>query len=145
MTKKELEQLIDLKKEIRELEQNIAKIERMDIGTMPVKVNASSQSFPYMPERVTVQGYDVKLADKRDILLYEKKTLLYERKEKAAEEEKRLMQYINSIKESKVRRIMQYKYIDGYSWEKIGDMMHFDRRTGERIISRYLSQNKKSL
>lgn len=143
MTKKELEQLIDLKKEIGELEQSIARIKLMDIGIMPIKVNASSQDFPYIPGRVTVQSYNATLADKRDRLLYEKKTLLSERKEKAAEEEKRLIQYINSIKESKVRRIMQYRYVDGYSWEKIGDIMHFDRRTGERIVSRYLKINKK--
>ena len=37
---------------------------------------------------------------------------------------------------------MQYKYVDGYSWDKIGNIMHFDRRTGERIVSRYLNQNK---
>lgn len=141
MTKKELEQLIDLKKEIEEIEQNITHIKLMDIGTMPVRVDASSQGFPYIQSKATVQGYDPRLANKRDKLLYEKRILLNERKEKAAEEEKRLTQYINNIKESRVRRIMQYRYVDGYSWEKIGDIMHFDRRTGERIVSRYLRQN----
>ena len=46
MTKKELEQLIDLKKEIEELEQKIAQIEQMDISSTPVRVNASGQKFP---------------------------------------------------------------------------------------------------
>lgn len=141
MTKKELEQLIDLKKEIMEIEQNILDIKLMDIRTMPVRVDASSQGFPYVQGKATVQSYDPRLASKRDKLLYEKRILLNERKEKAAEEEKRLTQYINDIKESRVRRIMQYRYVDGYSWEKIGDIMHFDRRTGERIVSRYLIQS----
>lgn len=143
MTKKELEQLIDLRKEIEELEQNIIKIKQMDIKEVSIKVSASSQSFPYVQGRVAVQEYDPALADKRDRLLYEKRILLCDRKEKATEEERHLMQYINNIKESRVRRIMQYRYIDGYSWEKIGDIMHFDRRTGERIVSRYLKRNKK--
>lgn len=141
MTKQELEQLIHLKQEIEELEQNIVKIESMDIQSVPIKVDASSQCFPYVQSRATVQEYDLALADKRDRLLCEKKLLLCDRKEKAAEEEKRLIQYINNIKESCIRRIMQYRYVDGYSWEKIGDIMHFDRRTGERIVSRYLKRN----
>ena len=41
MTKKELEQLIDLKKEIKELEQSILKIQQMYIGDAPVAVDAS--------------------------------------------------------------------------------------------------------
>lgn len=143
MTKKELEQLIDLKMEIEELEGKITKIEQMDISSVPIKVNASEQNFPYVRGRVTVQGCDPVLYDKRSRLLCENKMLLKEREAKAVEEEKRLIQYINNVKESRVRRIMQFRYVDGYSWEKIGDIMHFDRRTGERIVSRYLKQNKK--
>lgn len=142
MTKKELEQLGDLKKEIEELEQNIRRIEQMDIETSPIKVTASGKSFPYTQGRVTVQGYNPKLADRRDRQLYEKRILLGDRKHKAAEEEKRLLAFINDIEESRIRRIMQYRYVDGYSWEKIGSIMHFDRRTGERIISRYLKHKK---
>lgn len=143
MTKKELEQLIDLKREIKEIEQNIMKISSMDIGVVPIKVDASRHGFPYVQSNATVESYDPRLADRRDRLLWEKRMLLNQRKEEAAKEEKRLTQYINNIKESRVRRIMQFRYIDGYSWEKIGDIMHFDRRTGERIVSRYLRQNKK--
>lgn len=144
MTKKELEQLIDLKEEIDELERNIAKIEQMDIKDTPIKVAASSQDFPYTQGRAIVQEYDPVLADKRDRLLCEKRVILSDRKHKAAEEEKRLMRFINNIEESRIRRIMQYRYVDGYSWEKIGGIMHFDRRTGERIISRYLKRKNES-
>ena len=45
MTKKELEQLIDLKKEIKELEQSILKIQQMYIGDAPVSVDASKKIF----------------------------------------------------------------------------------------------------
>ncbi len=142
LTKKELEQLIYLKKEIEELEQKIAQIEQMDISSAPVRVNASGQNFPYVQGWATVQGYNPVLADKRSKLLCENKMMLKERKESAAREEQKLLQYINNVKESRIRRIMQYKYVDGYSWDKIGNIMHFDRRTGERIVSRYLNQNK---
>lgn len=143
MTKKELEQLTDLKKEIKEIEQNISEIKQMDIGAVPVKVDASGRNFPYVQGKMTVSSYDPVLADKRAVRLYNKKALLEERKKKAVEAESQILQYINSIQESRVRRIMQFRYIDGYSWEQIGAIMHFDRRTGERIVSRYLGQNKK--
>lgn len=143
MTKKELEQLIDLRKEIKELEESILKVEQMEIEGIPIKVKASYQDFPYIQGKISVKSYNPVLVDKRDRIICEKKMLLNERKQKIIEEEKKLTQYINNISESRVRRIMQYRYIDGYSWEKIGNIMHFDRRTCERIVSRYLKQSKK--
>lgn len=143
MTKKELEQLIDLKKEIKELEQSILRIQQMYIGDAPVAVDASKKNFPYTQGKAIVHGYDPVLAEKRSKRLYEKKILLDDRRKKAAKEERRLIQYINSIPESRIRRIIQFRYIDGLTWERIGEIMHCDRRTGERIVSRYLKQNKK--
>lgn len=141
MTKRELEQLTDLKREIGEIEQNIAKIEQMDIKAVPIKVDASSKCFPYIQSRAVVQEYDPVLADKRDRILYEKSMLLEERKRKAAEEELMLTQYINNVKVSRVRRIMQYRYVEGFTWEKIGEIMHCDRTTAEKMITRYLKKN----
>ena len=140
MTKKELEQLIDLKKEIAELEQCIVKIEQMDISSAPIKVNSSQKDFPYIQGFASVPGYDPVIADRRARRLYEKKILLEERKEKAAQEEKKLIQYINSIQESKIRRIMQFRYIEGLTWERIGAIMHCDRTTADKMISRYLKK-----
>lgn len=130
MTKKELEQLIDLKKEIKEIEQNIMKIEQMGTSSTDVK------------ELIIVHGYDAVQTAQLNQHLCEQKALLCERKTQVAKEENELMLYINNIQESRVRRIMQFKYLDGYSWEKIGEIMHFDRRTGERIVSRYLRRQK---
>ena len=144
MTKKELEQLIDLKKEIKEIEQNILKIEQMDIGALPVKVDASGRNFPYIQGTMTVSSYDPALADKRAARLYSKKVLLEERKKQAAEAENQLLQYINNIYESKIRRIMQFRYVEGLTWERIGEILHCDRTTVEKMISRYLKKNSKN-
>lgn len=143
VTKKELEQLIDLRKEIDELEQSILKTEQMDIGAVPVKVDASRQNFPYIQDRITVKSYNPTLADKRARLLYNKRVLLEERKKRAAEEETKLLQYINQIKESKIRRIMQFRFVEGLTWEKIGGIMHCDRTTAEKMVNRYLKKSDK--
>ena len=142
MTKKELEQFIDLKKEIKEIERSISALEQMDIGSVPVKVDASQRNFPYIQGKMTVSSYDPVLADRRAARLYNKKVLLEARKKKADEAETQLLQYINSIQESKIRRIMQFRYNDGLTWERIGEIMHCDRTTAEKMISRYLKKHE---
>ena len=86
VTKKELEQLIDLKKEIKELEQSILKIQQMYIGDAPVTVDASKKNFPYIQGKAIVHGYNPVLAKKRSEHLCEKKMLLDDRRKKAAKE-----------------------------------------------------------
>lgn len=141
MTKKELGQLIDLKKEIKEIEESILKIEQMDISSAPINVKASKKNFPYVQGHMTVPGYNPALADKRDRLLLERKMLLDARKNKAVNEERKLLQYINNIQESRIRRIMYFRFVEGYTWEEIGKIVHCDRTTAEKMIVRYLDRN----
>ncbi len=103
MTKEELEQLIDLRKEIKEIE---LKLKYEDAGH-------PSENFG----------------------------LLEARKHMAAELEKEITEYINSVKDSRIRRIMQYKYVDGYTWRKIASIMHYDRSYPEKAVTRYLDRH----
>lgn len=103
MTKEKLEQLIDLRKEIKEIEQ------RLDCDKCPLG-NAE---------------------------------LLEERVHMAAELEREITAYINSVEDSRIRRIMQYKYVDGYTWRKIACIMHYDRSYPEKAITRYLNKHSK--
>ena len=106
MTKEKLEQLIDLRKEIKEIEQKI----RQEGAENPICSSGNAN-------------------------------LLKNRKEMAAEVEKQITEYINSVVDSRVRRIMQYKYVDGYTWRKIARIMHYDRSSPEKIITRYLNRH----
>ena len=103
MTKKELEQLIDLKKEIKELEQSILRIQQMYIGDAPVAVDASKKNFPYTQGKAIVHGYDPVLAKKRSEHLCEKKMLLDDRRKKAAKEKKSLRCWWPTTKRSSRR------------------------------------------
>ncbi len=67
--------------------------------------------------------------------------LLEERIHMAAGLETEITEYINSVNDSKVRMIMQYKYIDGYTWKKIANIMHYDRSYPEKAVTRYLKKN----
>ncbi len=103
LTKEKLKQLIDLRKEIKEIEQKI-KHEDTEI-----------------PSGNTA--------------------LLEKRKHMAAELEKEISGYINSVDDSRVRRIMQYKYIDGYTWKRIAKIMHYDRSYPEKVVTKYLNKH----
>lgn len=103
MTKEELEQLIDLREEIKEIEQ---KIKRGDTGYPSSNLE-----------------------------------LLKARKHMAAQLEREITEFINSVKDSRIRRIMQYKYVDGYTWRKIANIMHYDRSYPEKVVTRYLHKH----
>ena len=141
ITKKELNQLNDLKAEIKELEQKITALKQKETERVQDKVKSSYKKFSYIQGSITIEGFDRKGTERRDNLLYTKKMILIARKTKAEQEELKLMQYINSVSDSKVRRIMQYRYIDGYTWEKIGNILHCHRTSAEKIVTKYLSKN----
>lgn len=143
MTKEDLEQLCDLRKEIAELEYKIARLSRRGSSIVSDKVQASSKDFPYVQTTVKIEGYDYVGDQKSRKQLRKKRILLQQRKEQAEALELRITQYINSISDSGIRRMIDYKYIEGYTWEKIGRIFHCDRTTAEKRVSNYLKEHPK--
>ena len=128
MTKEELEQLNDLRREISELEAAIDKIKQQKTECVIDKVRASGSEFPY------IDGY----GGHRRERIQRKENILDERRQKAEAEEIRIMEYINSVQDSRVRRIMQYRYVQGFSWERIAGIMNYDKSYIQRLISKFL-------
>lgn len=143
MTKEELNQLNDLKEEIKELEQKIRYLAQKKIGATYDKVKASYSDFPYIQGNATIYGFDSKSADARDAAIENKIKILEARRRKAEKEEEKISKYINSVEDSRVRRIMEYRYIDGYKWDKIAKILHCDRTTPEKIVMKYIGEHKK--
>lgn len=141
MTKEDLQQLCDLREEIAEIEMKIAKLSSRGSRIVSDKVEASMKDFPYTPTSVKITGFDV-VADKNTrAQIMNKRMLLEKRRNQAAELETRITAFINSIPQSKIRRMVEYRYIDGYTWEKIGQIFHCDRTTAEKAVSKYLREN----
>lgn len=141
MTKEDLEQLCDLGKEITELEYKIARLSSRGSRIVSDKVQASSKEFPYVQTTVKIEGIDFAGDQKSRRQLRQKRILLQQRKEQAEALELRITQYINSIQNSGIRRMIEYKYIEGYTWEKIGRIFHCDRTTAEKKVSNYLKEH----
>ena len=141
MTKEDLEQLCDLRKEIAELEYKIARLSSRGSRIVSDKVQASSKDFPYVQTTVKIEGYDYVGDQKSRKQLRKKRILIQQRKEQAEALELRITQYINSTSDSGIRRMIDYKYIEGYTWEKIGRIFHCDRTTAEKRVSNYLKEH----
>ena len=86
MTKEELDQLQDLRQEIRELEYKIARLRNRGTRIVSDKVQASSKEFPYTPTNVKITGIDFKGDEKSKRQLSRKELLLKVRKQQAEEQ-----------------------------------------------------------
>lgn len=140
----ELEQLNDLRKEIAELEAAIKRLRQQKSGTATDKVRASGKEYPYINGFKQISGYNMAAEERRKELLDRKELLLNDRKKKAEAAELKIMEYINSVEDSRVRRIMQYRFMDGYKWEKISKLLHYERTYPKKLIDGYLKKHEKN-
>lgn len=140
MTGKELlKQYCDLQKEIQELEARIEKTKNRKIKVERDQVKGSSPHFPYEPRTFTVEGYNYPGADKKEELLIKYNNLLCRRKQRCEELKLEIEEFISNIPDSRVRRIFQYRYIDGLEWLPIAMRMNKVHESYPRKIhDRYL-------
>ena len=142
MTKEELGQLIDLRKEIKELDEKIECLKKQRVGNVSDRVHASMQEFPYCYTTVTITGVDQKESRKRRAVITENEMLLLKRRQQAVNAEFKISQFIKDIKDSKVRRIVSLKYEEGLSWGKVAEIMNYDRTYPEKILTKYLKEHR---
>ena len=142
VTKEQLEQLISLRAEIKELNREIKRLRERNREIVTDKVQASSHEFPYTQVNMVIRGYDVKGARKRNAAIHKKQCLLEKRMVEAQLLEADIAEFINTIHNSEIRRIFHARYELGWTWEQIGNDMHCDRTTVEKKISKYLRECK---
>lgn len=124
VTKQVLIQYTDLQKECKELRQRIEKLEQQiaqieSDGTVVDKVMGGDGGLqPFKIEGFPYPSYS------------RKKTLLYARKATLSELELELLETVNSVEEfiksvddSHMRRIITLRVVDGLSWNKVADRM----------------------
>lgn len=140
MTKNELGQLRDLRKEIRELDVKVEKMQKQRVGKVMDRVHASMPEFPYVYTTKTITGTDDKGGKLRKEMT-ENEILLLKRRQQAVEAEYRISQYINSINDSRIRRIISLRYEEGLSWSKVADDMNCDRTYPEKLLTKYLKEH----
>lgn len=106
MNLKRLEQYRATKREIRELENRISRLQGQKVSD---SVTGSSRSFPYTSHVIKLEGVDV---DRVGRLWYR----LRKRKNKLLRELEAIEEFVDAIADSDIRQIIQLRYLDGLSW-----------------------------
>lgn len=131
MTREELIQYCDLKKEIEDLEKRIDKIHK----TTEMVSDTVQNGYKH---RAVIFGVD--LTRKRKLHAYEDK--LQEFYDKLFEEQNKIEDYIETIPKSDIRQIFRYRYIDNMNWKQIQVFMQYRHEdTARKKHDKFLEEN----
>lgn len=147
MTKKELSQLRDLKREIQLLKEQRAEIRNhMHSMKTPNCVEASSNDPPYQKHSVTICGVSLSETEayhEDDNRLQKIRLAIAERERRCQEELDRLDQFIASIEDSEIRQIVTLYCIQGLTWQQVAFKIgHHDEQYPRRKLDRFLNCTK---
>ena len=127
MEKEILNQYINLKAEIADLEELIQKtrqeIVQMESREIQVSdsVKGTRKDGTYGSIRIT--GYPYRDCERRKTLLSRREKKLEQFNEHLLELTNQADDYINSLDDSRMRRILRYKYFEGMSWVQVARQM----------------------
>lgn len=110
-----LQQYIDLQAEIKDLERRICKLENQVDRIEHDSVIGSDSEFPFTERPFHIQGLNVKKQKRLKRL----KRLLAKRKDTCEEMKIEIEEFIDTIPDSRTRRVFQYRYIDELPWQQI--------------------------
>lgn len=127
MTKHDLKQYRSLKLEINDLERRIAKGE-----VVSDVVTGSSANYPYTQHPINICGVDTKLTKK-----------YIQQKKKLTRECLEIEQWMDSVDDSLVRRIIRHRFIDGFSWRQIANRVGGENTEDSvrKAVERYLQRD----
>lgn len=126
MDKDILVQYTDLQEEIRDIrrraERARGQMERLETeGTVLDAVKGTRQDGTF--GSIRIEGFPYADYEKRRRSLQSYLLKLAEMEEKLLELTNQAEEYINSIEDSRMRRIVRYRIMDGLSWYKVADKM----------------------
>lgn len=120
MNKKDLEQVVALKNEIKDLER---RLQNNNISsTVADSVKGSSTNFPYIECHRVIQGVDYK----KQIRDRKYRKLLKSKRDKINKLLVQIEYDLNYIEDSEIRQIIRYKYFDNFNWIKIMHLMNYN-------------------
>jgi len=119
MNKEELSMLIKIKAEIEQIKQELSKAEP-EYGIDAV--TGSSPNFPYVKHSIIIEGYDIKTYNSKVKRIQNR---LNRKLIELVDEKDKLTKYIYELKDSDLRQILIYRYVDCLKWEEIGEKMKY--------------------
>lgn len=136
MNKKDLEQIMFLKREVKDLER---RLQNNNISsTVADSVKGSSTNFPYIECHRVIQGVDYK----KQIRDRKYRKLLKSKRDKINKLLVQIEYDLNYIEDSEIRQIIRYKYFDNCSWIQIMHKMNYKSEEKARIkLKRFFEKN----
>lgn len=113
------EEIKDLRKRIEKTKYQIAQLEKQ--GIVSDTVRGSRQDGTIGPIKIT--GFPDRDYHKRTNTLNRQLMLLQEKEDELLELTNEAELYIESIEDSRIRRIFRYRYLDDMSWTRVAMMM----------------------
>lgn len=134
-----LKQYSDLQKEIKELEQRIERVKNKKAQVVTDSVKGSSKYFPYVERSFVITGLE---EDKKEQQLEKLNNVLKKRKTKCEELKLQIEEFINTIPDSRTRRVFSLRYIDGLNWLQIARKIErYDESYPRKVIhDKYLEK-----
>lgn len=122
VTKEILTQYSDLQKEIKEVRQRIEKTEKQikkmeKDGTVIDKVMGGEGNM----QPFKIEGFPYPEYSRKKNLLYSRKAILANLEMELVETINQIEEFIASLNDSRMRRIINLRFIDGLSWNSVAD------------------------
>lgn len=131
--KKLLTQYTDLQQEIKDLEKRIERLSNFKVEHDVV--TGSNSEFPYQPRSFKIEGYNIQEVDRLNKL----KELLVMRKCQCEDLKLEIEKFISTIPDSRTRRVFQYRYIYGLTWQQVSRRIGgYEESYARKIHDRYL-------
>ena len=141
ITKELLKQYCDLQKEIKELEQKIERLRNKRAQIVSDSVKGSSKCFPYIERTFIVTG--IEQINYKEQQIEKLSNILFKRRAKCKEMALEIEEFINTIPNSKTRRIFSLKYGERLNWIQISRMTGgYEESYARKIHDRYLENLK---
>ena len=121
-------QLSDIRKEVKELEIKIDKLELKSHEIVSDSVESTTKTFPIIPTKFKIKGLDQKTIKKLEYY----KTILEDRYNTLLDIQIKTEEFIDKLPTSRLRRIFTYRYIDQYSWIKVAQLID-DKATADSV------------
>lgn len=143
VSKKILVQYADLQQECKEVREKIEKLEKQidkieSEGNVIDKVTGGLgglQSFK-------IEGFPYPEYSRKKTLLYARKATLSELEMELLETLNEVEEFIASVKDSHIRRIISLRVVDGLSWNKVADRIGGGNTEGsvKMVFQRYMQE-----
>lgn len=114
MDRKKLNQYIDACEMIRETEDEILRLENMQMRVVQDSVMGSNPNYPYEPRRFKIEGVDLCYSDSRR--LEKTRKLLEQRRQQAEEIKAEVEEWMIGLP-MRMQRIIRYHFFHGLTWE----------------------------